>query len=151
MRKFKIDKTTSKKFITCLIIGTLTLNLLSGCDNNDANLLEGSILEDTSVIMFENGRRDIVKISSFCSGDYHHYNSVITGEIFADESCTAIYEDFWSTKPINKYNISGSESIIYYLTNEEIAKAAKKELTNDDIANILNRIFDNEKGYQKTK
>ena len=45
---------------------------------------------------------------------------------------------------LQKYSIESVESITKYLTNEEIAKASKEGLTEEDIYNILSRIFTTE-------
>ena len=159
MRKFKIDKNTSKKIIAYVIIGTIGLTTLTGCNNNNesrSSFLSNTVLEDTSVFTFEDGHKDLAKPlilcgMTYCQGKNHKlYRSIVTNEYFSDDDC--VRECYINGIILNKYNITSEESLINYLTTEEIAKAANNQLTEDDITNIINRIFSKEeKSIQKVK
>lgn len=45
---------------------------------------------------------------------------------------------------LNHYNISSVDSIVSFLTADEIIKSSKGELTEDDVLNIVNRILEKE-------
>ena len=160
MRKFKIDKNTSKKFITYVIIGSIALTTLVGCNKkeNRSSFLSNTVLENASVITFEDGHKDLATIKilcdmAYCQGKNHKiYNSIVTNEYFSDDDCVREY--YINGLFLNKYNITNEQSLINYLKTEEIAKAANNQLTEDDITNIINRIFtkdEEQKGVQKVK
>jgi hypothetical protein len=137
--RFKLDKNKSKKIIALALVTTITSSSLSGCKNNEKdNLLAGTILERARVISFEDGHIDIVKISEnhifIPQHKHNHYKSIITNEVFTTTECNATVIE-------HKYEIKNDESIIIYLTSEEISKFAANEATNEDVKNIILRIF----------
>lgn len=140
MKKIKLYR----NFVALALVGTMTTTMLVGCSSkaSKTSFLDGTILEDTRVISFDDGHKDIVKIYDNCFGKFHHYKSIVTNELFAGKDCT--------TGMRNKYDISSDESILSYLTTDEIVKASKDELTEDDICNIISRIFTKEE-EQKIK
>ena len=152
MKNLKINKNLSKKIISYVLVGTMGIFTLTGCSTKDTNnnLLKGTILENTNVVTFEDGTKDIVRKNGLCKTidceEYHTiYDSVVTGEHFVSSECKLIYARYTDgTYQVNRYSINSDEGIIRYLTNEEIVKASKDGLTEEDIANILNRIFTKE-------
>ena len=150
--RFKLDKNKSKKIIALTLATTITSSALSGCKNNKKdNLLAGTILEHARVISFEDGHIDIVKISEnhifIPQHKHNHYKSIITNEVFTIIEC-------YATTIEHKYEIKNDESIISYLTPEEISKFTADEATSEDIKNIILRIFiehEELKISQKTK
>lgn len=144
MIKLKLDKEKSKKIIALV----LTSALLSGCNsksNTQKNLLEGTILENSRVVTFEDGHIDIAlnnnseykQYLGYSNHNHNHYISIITGEVFASEECDFNID--------YKYAITTDESIVSYLTPEEVAKATSEGLSDEDIKNIILRIFDEHK------
>ena len=111
-------------------------------DNNDGNnkndLFSGTILQSTSVITFEDGHKDIVKTIGNCSdSQYKHYMSVLTGDYIKDISCN---ENDKKIMVYHSRSIVNEESIVNYLTSDEISKALDGKLSNDELANIIVRI-----------
>lgn len=137
--KFKLDKNKSKKIIALALATTITTSVLAGCkDNSKDNLLKGTILEAARVITFADGHIDIVKISEnhifIPSHKHNHYKSIITNEVFTTIECNITLIE-------HKYEITTDESIVAYLTSEEISKFATNEATSEDVKNIILRIF----------
>lgn len=132
MKKFKLNR----KIAAFTMASTIFSVGLSGCSEGKESLLEGTILEDSRVISFEDGHVDIAIQTRGCEkvDNEFHYQSIITKELFSSKTCK-------STRMYH-YDISSDESIIIYLTEEDIIKAMKNELTNEDIVKIVNRILD---------
>jgi len=101
-------------------------------------------LEDSRVITFEDGHVDIAIMDKRCMEDdeVHHYRSIITDEFFGSKSCKNVF--------IYHYDISSNESIVSYLTEDDLTKAMKKELTDEDIANIIKRIVSSDEKQEET-
>ena len=142
IKNFKIDQKVSSKLATCVLIGSLAATTLTGCGDVDRNnLLKGTILENTVVVTFDNGSKDIAVAISNCNSkeEYHHYYSIISGEYFGSLKCT-------KTKINNTvshhYGITSEENISGYLTSDDITKAMKGELNNNDIIAIINRAIE---------
>ena len=135
-RKLKLAKPSFKKgaIITAC---TLSMMALSAC--GEKNLLENTILEDTKVITFEDGSKDIVYVREDCRKDgFEHYYSIVTGEIIADDACK---DNKCSDKTLNCYEIKTVESIVKYLTQEELTKAVESEIKKEDISKIISRVL----------
>lgn len=138
----------------CFVLaGTLIATMLTGCGKKES-LLEGTILENTHVITFEDGTKDIAKPFDSCemySDDYGnsiHYKSVVTSDFYSDLSCTAVNP---RGSMISHYPISKEESIVVYLTQEDIEKAMNNNLTDDDLITIVSRIMNpEEKSEEQT-
>lgn len=148
--KLKLDKNTSKRIVALALATTMTTGALSGCKSKD-NLLDGTILENTRVITFEDGHIDIASENShnytfrLSEHNHNHYKSIITNERFSTSDCNLTAIDY-------KYEITSDESIVAYLTPEEIVKFATEEITNEDIKNIILRIFtEHEETKETTK
>ena len=146
MKNLKVYKKIGKRI--AIISATMILgSSLAGCGNKKDSLLENTILEQARVITFEDGHVDIAILESYCFYDHPNYNSIITNEYFTTPECENKYTGYTLLK---KENIINDESIVAYLTEEEIIKASKDKLTDDDITNIIARIIaKNEK--EKTK
>lgn len=162
MKKFKIDRKSSKKIISfvlaTIMIGSTTVGL-SGCKKTKTSFLSDTILEDTQVIEFEDGNKDIVKFyklgcsSTSCDCNEKIYKSIITSEHLTDDICIAnkVFSGFdLEGHMLSHYNIVSTQSIKSFLTPEEIVKASKNELTEDDISNIISRIFTKEEKQKNT-
>ena len=63
MKNLKINKNLSKKIISYVLVGTMGIFTLTGCSTKETNnnLLKGTILENTNVVTFEDGTKDIVR------------------------------------------------------------------------------------------
>ena len=156
MKNLKINKNLSKKIISYVLVGTMGIFTLTGCSGKNSNksLLEGTILENTNVVTFEDGTKDVVRMVGRCNADCEEihkvYNSIVTDEYFVSSKCKLIYARLGDGYyQLNKYSIIEDNGIIRYLTNEEIVKASKEGLTEEDIANALNRIFTKEESKTK--
>lgn len=159
MKKFKLYRTVA----ALALVGTMTTGVLTGCGNNNKpSLLDGTILEETRVISFDDGHKDIATIedvscnASGCNCSEKMYKSIVTDEYFSNDRCEASL--FFkgvdlSGVILNHYSFIDDESIVVYLTTDEIVKASKGELTEDDISNIINRIFakEDQNSVQKVK
>lgn len=138
MIKLKLDRNASKKIVAIALATTMTSGFFAGCSSKEkTNILDDTILENSRVITFEDGHIDIAvennrDYSRAHEHEHIHYESIITGEWFTTSEC-----DY----PIYQYNIISDESIVAYLTPEEISKATIEGLTNEDIKNIISRIF----------
>ena len=135
MKKLKLDRKGSQKIVALALATTIATTTLSGCSlEKRQNILKGTILENSRVITFEDGHIDIAtKVPSGEDLGHIHYKSIITNEKFTSTECT------WNGD--YKYDILSDESIVAYLTAEEIANATADGLTNEDIKNIILRIF----------
>ena len=103
------------------------------------SVLTDSLLYQASVVTFDNGSKEVARSYEHCNqSSFNHYVNIITGEIFSDKVC------FWETingQTNHKYNIVSEEPISKYLSKEEISKANNKELTEEDILEIVTRII----------
>lgn len=138
MSNLKIYKKVGRKI--AIIGGTMLLSTsLIGCGNKKDSLLKNTLLEQSRVITFEDGHKDIVIHEQNCDHHDGHsiYKSIITNEYITDEVCR---QNYVGLKLLEKYKIFKDESIVSYLTSEEIIKASNGELTKEDITNILVRI-----------
>ena len=143
IKNLRINQKLMTKLSSCVLVGSLTVMTLTGCSSNDIitsdNLLKGTILENARVITFENGRKEIAVVDSFCiKTDYNHYYSIVSGEYFSDKNCGT---DLTRDNCIYKYTIISDESITKYLTKDDLIKANKGELIDDDVINIVIRII----------
>ena len=159
MRKFEINKNYSKKFISLTLAGVVMLSTLVGCSNGMKNRklwFKGDNLKNVSVIFFNDEVKDVATNNLYCSprvctGKHEVYRSVVNGEMFTDDDCKAKSSADYLGTNLNKYDIKIIENITSYLTIEEIEKANKNELTEEDVSNIITRIFEEENSIQKTK
>ena len=159
MKKFKVNKNLSKKIISLTITGAITLSTLIGCSSNIKNRniwFKGKNLKNVSVVILDDGQKDIATSNSHCSprvctGKHDVYRSVVDVEMFTDDECKAKSSADYLGTTLNKYDIKNMENITTYLTLEELEKANKNELTEEDISNIITRIFVEENNIQKTK
>ena len=136
IKNLKMNPKVASKLATCVLVGSLSVTLLAGCSERD-NLLEGTILENTCVVTFEDGSKDIVQAVGTCDDpQFNHYSSVISGEKFGSKDCVS---NVIMGEVAHHYGIVCEENIIGYLTEEDIAKAMRGELEDDDILAIVNR------------
>lgn len=142
IKNFKINQKAQSKLATCVLVGTIATATLTGCsdDFDRNNFLKGTILENTCVVTFEDGSKDIAVAISACSeDDYNHYYSIISGEYYASKLCSAGQIE-WTVA--HHYEITNEENIVKYLTTDELTKAIKGELNNDDVIAIVNRTIE---------
>ena len=134
---FKINKNVASKLAACVLVGSLAATMLTGCSDRD-NILKGTILENSCVVTFDDGSKDIAVAIGSCweSCEYHHYYSITSGEYFGDKKCT---KDRIEGTVVHHYGITNEENITGYLTSDELARAMKGELNNDDIVSIVSR------------
>ena len=152
MNNLKVYKKIGKKI--AIISGVMMLgSSLVGCGKNQNKaLVENTLLEQARIITFEDGGMDIAIHKKYCGFkcDDIIYKSIITNQYFSDTGCECHYLDITGEIIIAKENILKDESIVVYLTEEEIIKASNDELTKNDVTNILTRII-SEKNNSKTK
>lgn len=143
IKNFKINQKAASKLATCVLVGTLVATTLTGCEpkNNERNnILKGTILENTCVVTFEDGSKDIAITVGTCNDvNYHHYYSVISGEYFGSEKCNRGY---LNRNVLHHYSIKSEETITNYLTADILTKALQNELDNDDISAIITKILE---------
>lgn len=123
-----------------------------GCSNKEdvpstPSLLEGTILEDTYVVIDSNEDVYIVRpteeyhnidISSSWDGKANHYVDVLSGNcyheaLFDNDSC------YFEMHGIFSIDIVSQESISHYLTTEDLSKG---EFSNEDVVEIIQRVRD---------
>ena len=138
IKNFKISEKTAFKIAPFVLVSTLLTSTLTGCGEKNIdrnNLLKDTILENTCVVTFEDGSKDIaVAVSECLFSKYHHYYSVTSGEYFSDDPCS---KDKIEDNIMNHYPIDKVEPLT--LTPNEITKAIQDGLDNDDIIAIVNR------------
>ena len=145
-KNIKINHKTLVKLATLAAFGTVSFGSLAGCVQNNnvpqntqkSSALENTLLNDTYVITFENGTKDIAKsdvlynFSGIVPLDKYLYTSVISGNKYTKSGVeTSKYEEM---------PIATVEPISAYLTSEDLVKAMDDTLSNDDVITIINRI-----------
>ena len=159
MKNFKINKNYSKRFISLTLAGVVMLSTLVGCSNGMKNRklwFKSDNLKNVNIIIFDNELKDVATNNLYCSprvctGKHEVYRSVVNGEMFTDDDCKAKSSADYLGTNLNKYSIENIENITSYLTIEELEKANKNELTEEDISEIIERIFNEENNVQKRK
>lgn len=138
IKNFKINQKAVSKLAACVLVGSLAATTLTGCGGVDRNnLLKGTILENTCVVTFEDGSKDIAVAVGTCGDrDYHHYYSIISGEYFGSSKCT---QSTIEGTVVHHYGITNEENITGYLTSDELTKAMQGEFDNNDLINIVSR------------
>ena len=138
-KNIKINNKALVKLATFAVVGTVTVGSLVGCAQNTQtnSALKNTLLNDTYVITFENGTKDIAKSDVLYTYggvalDEYLYTSVISGNKYTKSGVEA--------NTIQEMPITNVEPISTYLTAEDIAKAMDDTLSNDDIITIINRI-----------
>ena len=137
-----INKKAKVKLATFILAGTLALSMLTGCGRSKDNIFKGTILENTTVITFDDNSKDIAKITGLCISEnslYSHYRSITSGIYFSDIECEETYHNNY-TDFLHHLNITKEENIVKYLTSDEIEKAYNGNLTDEDITEIITRI-----------
>lgn len=144
MSKLKINKNIGKKFALCTLISSVSGFSLIGC-GKEPNFLKGTVLEEAVVVTFEDGTKEVAERIRFCEEcDEKHmlYQELISKEYFTDDECVEkIKGTFGTNHYISKYSISSVEGISKYLTEEEVEKVGADGLKNDDIIEIIVRIY----------
>lgn len=151
IKNFKINQNTASKLATYVLAGTLAVTTLTGCEANSDrnNFLEGTILENSCVITFEDGSKDIAVAVSTCEDKaYNHYYSITSGEYFGSRGCTKEKID---GTVVHHYGITNEENITSYLTSDELAKAIKGKLDTNNIIDIISRTIEPTTKETKTK
>ena len=139
----KINQKSLAKIAAFALAGTVVTGALTGCSTtftkNKDGLLEDTRLENTRVITFGDGTKDIATCFGTTMCSYDHYHSIVSGDYYVASNHVRKAEDI---AKYHYYDITSDISIVYYLTDEEKIKANKGELTDDDIDSIINRIVD---------
>ncbi|MBO4246187.1 MAG: hypothetical protein J5892_05585 [Bacilli bacterium] len=143
-KNIKINHKALVKLATFAAVGTVSFGSLAGCVQNNnvqqntqkSSALENTLLNDTYVITFENGTKDIAKSDVLYSGlvplDKYVYTSVISGNEYTKSGVEAgSYQEM---------PIATVEPISAYLTADDLVKAMNDTLSNDDVIAIINRI-----------
>lgn len=153
IKNLEIKQKKASKLVSYVLAGSLAVASLTGCcakpDRN--NILKGTILENSCVVTFADGTKDIAIAVADCNtkeNNFHHYYSVTSGEYFSDEKCTASEVEH---TPVHKYEITCEENITAYLTPEDIEKAISVGLEVNDISSIINRTLEQDKGTENVK
>ena len=147
IKNFKINQKAASKLAAYGLVSALAATILTGCvakvggatDRN--NLLKGTILENTCVVTFEDGSKDIAVAVGKCNyGEYpRHYYSITSGYYFGNKEC--VQKEINGTVAYH-YGITNEENITGYLTAEEFKKAMQGELDNNDIIAIVSRAIE---------
>lgn len=148
-KNFRMNKKAASKIAASALVGSLATASLTGCGNVTTgerhNILKGTILEDSVVVTFADGTKDIAVRVGECNGwicglDYdsnlNHYCSVISGQYFSDDNCrtTTINGDY-----VLHYEIDNVEDTVNYLTTDELKKALETGLDDNDVVSIVTR------------
>lgn len=145
----KINKITkenfNKKLLAVLLAGSISLGL-SGCGekNTMKPLLADTLLENAILTESDLGTMIVyIKYEKQSLTTYHeHYIDVVSGVTFSNsEKCTHLVNQI--------ENVTKLGSITEYLTAEELIKASKNELTNEEIIGIITRIQSEEVEEEK--
>ncbi len=139
IKNLKVNQKVASKLASGVLVGTLAATTLMGCADR-SNLLKGTILENTCVVTFEDGSKDIAVAVGVCGNQTdHHYYSITSGEYFGSEKCA---ETKIKGTVAHHYEITNEENITGYLTAKEITKAIQGELDNNDIIAIVGRTIE---------
>jgi len=143
----KLMKEASKKFVAVALASTMALSMLCGCSSKNEKKYDTS-LNGTIILTFKDNQRDIVDFKGYCTNaacDNKVYQSLVTDEYIIDDSCNEKYYYPNLTKYIlNHRDIISADSILSYLTADEMVKMFKDELTEEDVTIITKRILSNE-------
>lgn len=135
------------KIVTIALLSSMVLSL-TGCSegsqvkvSDSYSILSGSMLEG-AIVADVDGTLEVIKSANFrydspniYVGSHTHYLNIGNGELITDT------EDSCSILNIRKVkSIEILSSIDNYLTDDELIKASNKELTEEDVAQIVNRI-----------
>lgn len=149
----KLERNASKKFVAVALASTMALSMLCGCSSKNEKKYDTS-LKGTMVLTLEDNQKDIVNFKGYCSNatcDNKLYKSLFTDEYIIDDSCKDKYYDAdFTHRILNHRDIISADSILSYLTTDEMVKMLKDELTEEDVTIITKRILDtNEKSKVK--
>ena len=130
LKVFNMPKAKTK-LCALALAGTLMITYLTGCSGkNSKNLLEGTLLNNCVVTEID-GTMTILK-KNYSSGHYH-YTDIVGGILYTDAN--ACQDDRYI-----KMSSPQFDSIVDYLTEDELKKASAGELTREDIVGIVYRI-----------
>lgn len=138
----------SKKLLALLLAGSMVLGF-TGCGTNkkvEKNpILKNTILENTIVVDSDLGIMIVLSSTIGPVSPHEHYTDIVSGTSFAkDRDCGELPQGVHQLNNITKLG-----TITNYLTEEELMKAYKNELTTEDIIAIVARI-QKEKTEEKT-
>ena len=102
-------------------------------------MLKNTRLENTRVITFGDESKDIATsfATGMCTGT--HYHSIVSGDYYVSSDHSVSASELAN---YHYYDITSDNSIVYYLTDEEMTKACNGQLTDDDCIAIINRIIE---------
>jgi hypothetical protein len=116
-----------------------------GCSSKPKYVLQGTLL-DHAVVASVDGNLALVKCEEIKDGssaenknNHQHYFDIVNGEWLTDcAGCEA-----FNIRTVEEIEIT--DDILEYLTPEELTKAVNKNLTIEDVVNIITRIRDDQK------
>lgn len=141
-KNIKINHKALVKLATFAAVGTVTIGSLTGCQGKNRSILHDTPLNNSYVITFENGTKDIALAKGISgSSSYFVYESIIS-----ENRYTKIYDKSERTPLCHtaggeqEMPIVSVEPISVYLTSEDIQKGINNTLSNEDIIAIIERI-----------
>lgn len=157
IKNFKVNSKLVSKLLTYGLVGSFALTTLTGC--TEETVLEGSILDGSFVVEFDDKTKDIVALVGVCNtdGNHYHYRSIISGLYFGEsEVCNHTYFSKDSSKKTPEYLLQrrvivGQENIINYFTDDEVTKAMNRRLSDSDESEIIKRVLGFTNEHEKSK
>lgn len=158
IKNFKVNSKLASKLLTYGLVGSFALTTLTGC-TEETSVLQGSILDGSFVVEFDDKTKDIVALVGVCNtdGNHYHYRSIISGLYFGEcEVCNHIYFSKDSSKKTSEYLLQrrvivGQENIINYFTDEEVSKARNRRLSESDESEIIKRVLGLTNQHEESK
>lgn len=164
IKNFKVNSKLVSKLLTYGLVGSFALTTLTGC-TEETSVLQGSILDGSFVVEFDDKTKDIVVLVGVCNtdGNHYHYRSIISGLYFGEsEVCNHTYfskdssEEKDSSEKTSEYILQrrvivGQENIINYFTDEEVSKARSRRLNGFDKIEIIKRVLGFSDEYEESK
>ena len=112
IKNLKINHKAVSKLTTCVLVGSFCATTLTGCTDRKS-ILDGTILENTCVVTFDNNSMDVaVSVESCRDRKYSHYYSVISGDYFVSEDCSA---SMINNTVVHHYSIINEENITRFV------------------------------------
>lgn len=138
--KLKINKNAVSKLAAYVLAGSLVTGALTGCQfsADKESLVKGTILENVYRVTFQDGGYDVAIAICDCNDSGHnHYYSLMYQQYYSDKNCPEFEIE---GNECYHYAIANEESIICYLTQDDIEKAREGKLNSDDLIQIVNRV-----------
>ena len=139
IKNLQLNAKMPSKIASLAITSSILVTSLTGCGLVKQNILSNRFLENTSVVTLSDGSKDIVitEQNPCRTSKYDHYNSIISGNYYANKDCT---HQAINGEVNHHYDIASVENIYEYLTDEEISKLDEHKLSETEIKDIIVRI-----------